>query len=154
MQLAAQQSRQEILQATLSDKWLLSLFEASQQLPSPTLILRPSLSVPRTVNSSLSGLFTSQVCWCESQTLELAIKQAWAELFNAKNIFYWQRIGIGIEQINLAILVQPISNAIVLVRQKSNLTPCKFSQLGVWDIAFCEERWHPIPIKFDFQPEK
>lgn len=112
LQLAAQQSRQQILQASLKETWRSLLFEAAGQLQSPTLILRPSLSVPTTVNSNLSGLLTSHICEGESEAFELAIKQTWAELFNAKSLFYWQRMGIGIEQINMAILVQPISNAI------------------------------------------
>jgi pyruvate, water dikinase len=112
LQLTAIASRQAILQATLDEKWLSSILAASQQLQSPKLILRPSLSVPATVNRNLSGLMASQICEGNLQQLELAIKHIWAELFDAKNLFYWQRMGVGIEQINLAILVQPISNAI------------------------------------------
>ncbi|MCU0532584.1 MAG: PEP-utilizing enzyme [Hydrococcus sp. Prado102] len=112
LQQVAKQSRQEILSATLPAEWGAMFLNAARQLQSPTLILRVSLALPSSIPSQLSGLFSSQICWCETESLELAIKQTWAELFSAKSLFYWRRMGIGIEKIRFAILVQPISNAI------------------------------------------
>jgi pyruvate,water dikinase len=112
LQRVARQSRQEILGATLPAEWRSLFMSAAQQLQSSTLILRVSLSLPLSIEHRFSGLLPSQVCWCEPEALESAIKQAWAELFSAKSLFYWQRIGIGIEQIDLALLVQPFENAI------------------------------------------
>jgi pyruvate,water dikinase len=112
LQQVAQQSRQEILGATLPAEWRSLIVTAAQQLQSPTLILRASLSLRVASQGQFSGLLPSQICWCEAEALELAIKQTWAQLFSAKSLFYWQRIGLGIEQIDFAILVQPISNAI------------------------------------------
>jgi pyruvate,water dikinase len=112
LQQIAKQSRQEILTATLPAEWGAIFLNAARQLQSPTLILRVSLSLPSSHPPQLTGLFSSQICWSEPEFLELAIKQTWAELFSAKSLFYWQRMGIGIEKIKFAILVQPISNAI------------------------------------------
>ncbi|NJP18180.1 MAG: peptide chain release factor H [Hydrococcus sp. CRU_1_1] len=112
LQKVAKQSRQEILSATLPAEWGALFLDAARQLKSPTLILRVSLSLPSSLPPQLSGLLSSQICWCDPESLELAIKQTWAELFSAKSLFYWRRMGIGIEKIRFAILVQPISNAI------------------------------------------
>jgi pyruvate,water dikinase len=112
LQQVAQQSRQEILEATLPESRLEAIATAAQQLQSPTLILRSSLSLPPSNEQQIAGLLASQICRCEAQAIEQGIKQIWAALFSAKSLFYWQKNNIGIEQINLAILVQPISNAI------------------------------------------
>ncbi|NJK48498.1 hypothetical protein HC931_10190 [Candidatus Gracilibacteria bacterium] len=84
LQKVAKQSRQEILSATLPAEWGALFLDAARQLKSPTLILRVSLSLPSSLPPQLSGLLSSQICWCDPESLELAIKQTWAELFSAK----------------------------------------------------------------------
>jgi pyruvate,water dikinase len=36
------------------------------------------------------------------------LKRVWCELFRARSLFYWQRLGIQLQQIQFAVLVQPI----------------------------------------------
>jgi pyruvate,water dikinase len=113
LQLVAQQSRQTITQATLPTQWLSDLMAAAQQLGAPTLTLQASLSLSPDKERFLKHrLLPSSVCWCESGALAEALKQVWAGLFSARSLFYWQRAGIGIEQVNFAVLVQPIHSAI------------------------------------------
>ncbi len=112
LQIVAQRSRQAIIDGTLPPEWRSMLFSAAQKLQSPTLILRSSVWASYPIGQGLTGLLPSQICWCQPEALELALKKAWAELFCAKSLFYWHRARIGIEKLNLAILVQPINNAI------------------------------------------
>ena len=86
--------------------------EPRQQLDSQLQPLCQRISPVSKIISSVEDLLDSVVCWCQPEALSLALKQAWAELFSARSLFYWQRSKIELEQLNLAILVQPISNAI------------------------------------------
>ncbi|MGK7956810.1 MAG: putative PEP-binding protein [Crocosphaera sp.] len=112
LQLVAQQSRQSILSVSFPSQWQEILTEATTKLDSDTLIVRTSLGGSFSLNQDLSGLTPARVCWNHSAHLETAIKEIWAQLFSAKNLFYWQRLGKKIEQLNLGILVQPMVNAI------------------------------------------
>jgi pyruvate,water dikinase len=112
LQLVAQQSRQAILEANLPPEWLSNLMEAAAELTSANLILRSSVCLANSIRRQLSGLLPAQISWCHPAALELNLKRTWAELFTAKSLFYWQKLGIPIEQINLGILIQPIASAI------------------------------------------
>ena len=121
LQNLAQQNYQEIIAASLPSQWLSTIVSATQQLDSLTLILRSSISLSNSVESELTKLAlsqvvgfpqTSQICSCRSEALSLALKQIWAKLFEARSLFYWNKVGIDIEKINWSILVQSINNAI------------------------------------------
>lgn len=112
LQLVARQTRQAIVNKRFSAQWLSSLVNAANQLNSPTLILRASVTTSREIKSESTSLFPSQVCWNTPEELELALKKIWSQLFSSKSLFYWQRLGIGLERVNFAVLVQPIANAI------------------------------------------
>ncbi|MEL4896601.1 putative PEP-binding protein [Crocosphaera sp. Alani8] len=113
LQLVAQQSRQSILNVSFPSEWREILMEATTKLDSDTLILRTSLGGGFSLNQDISGLTPAQVCWNIVDNLEVAIKEIWAQLLSAKSLFYWQRLGIKIEQLNLGILVQPMVNSLV-----------------------------------------
>lgn len=112
LQLVAQQSRQSILRVSFPEEWRKLLEKATENLGSDSLILRASLGGNFSLNQDISGLAPAQVCWNIGDSLEIAIKEMWTQLLNAKSLFYWQRLGIKIEQLNLAILVQPMVDAI------------------------------------------
>jgi len=108
LQAIAQRIRQQILTAKLPESFAANLQSAVQELDSQTLIFRPSLTNP---NIKTSGLLESQIVWTDSVTVSNGIKQAWAEFFRAKSLFYWQRCGQKLEKLLPIILVQPIQNA-------------------------------------------
>ena len=83
-----------------------------KKLNSPTLILRPSLVIPDNLRQRHIGLWNSHVCLSQPEAISWAIKQVWGELFSARSIFYWQKLGISLDTINLAILIQPFKGAI------------------------------------------
>lgn len=112
LRLVAQQSRKAILNKNLSAQWLLSLVNAAGQLNSSSLILRASVTTFGETPSGATDLLLGQVCWNTAKDIELALKTLWGQLFSAKSLFYWQRLGIELERVNFAVLVQPITNAI------------------------------------------
>ena len=116
LQTIAQQLRQGIQAAIVPEEWLVQLEAAVQIWQTPVLMLRPSLALPTgsdpTVSHRTKGLLQAQVCGTSRSGLGNALKQVWSELFRAKSLLYWQRLGIHLQQVNLAVLVQPLWGAI------------------------------------------
>jgi len=112
LQLLAKKARQEILADPFPQDWTEKIFQTAQQLNSTSLSLRPSISYKgenkRELALQITNLFVPQVCNCTRESLVLAVKQTWAELFRARSLFYCQCQGIELEKINLAILIQPL----------------------------------------------
>ncbi|NEO27260.1 MAG: hypothetical protein F6K03_10270, partial [Kamptonema sp. SIO4C4] len=111
-----------IAEQSLPDRWDHELYQTAQQLESPALILRPSLTLPDHPHLSLQGLLRSHLCWCHPQTLTLALKQFWSELFRARCLFFWQRNDIPLKNLTLAVLVQPLEKAIASGTVQMNQT--------------------------------
>ncbi|NJL36703.1 MAG: phosphoenolpyruvate synthase [Leptolyngbyaceae cyanobacterium SM1_4_3] len=115
LQAIAQQIRQAIQSTPLSADWLAQLFTATGGWQSPAVILRPSFALESRLESlshRTTGLLASQVCWNQPDAIAQNLKRVWAELFRAKSLVYWQRSGVQLQQINLAVLVQPMETAI------------------------------------------
>jgi pyruvate,water dikinase len=116
LQAIAQQIRQDIQSTPLSADWLTQLVTAISKWQSPALILRPSLALESRLDPTISyrttGLLASQTCWNQPEAIAQNLKRVWAELFRAKSLLYWQRLGIQLQQIHLAVLVQPMESAI------------------------------------------
>ncbi len=122
LQQVAQSLRQEIITATVSPKWIEILLEQVQQWQTPALIFRPSLGLNITASQiTLSGLLSAQII-CSPTADEMskdktqsvyavALKQTWSQLFRARSLFFWQQHRIEWQQLNLAVLVQPLTNA-------------------------------------------
>lgn len=120
LQGAAQHIRQAIVSTPIPDDWLTPIKQAiddwqtSQQ--TDAVILRPSFSLASGLDSSLSyhtrGLLDARVCWANPDSIALGLKQVWAELFRARSLLYWQRLGIQPQQVQLAVLIQPMAAAI------------------------------------------
>lgn len=115
--------REELCQAELPETWVNALETAAGQLNAPVLMFSPCLvervtsrEVGATPSShkiaQISGLLESRICRKNRDSLTQAWKETWAELFSARSLFYWQRSGISLQDLDLAILVQPVWNAI------------------------------------------
>lgn len=122
LQRVARQIRRELLATDLGAEIRSHLVQACQQVATPDTnsvnfwIFRPSLAILgewTTLDFPVSGLLTSQICSWDMAHLELALKQVWAELYRARSLFYWQSLGISLEQLQLAVLVQPMQDAVV-----------------------------------------
>ena len=116
LQTIARQVRQGIQTAIVPEEWLTPIEAVAERWRSSVLILRPSLSLPAgtdpTVSHRTRGLLQAQVCGVSRAEISEALKQVWSELFRAKSLLYWQRLGIQLQQVNLAVLVQPLWGAI------------------------------------------
>lgn len=114
LQQVAGRLRQEIITADVAPDWVSRIFQAARQWENNSLILRPSLALPNTSKGekNLSGLLESVFCACNEEAIAQALKLTWSQLFRARSLLYWQRVGINVQQINLAVLVQPVENAI------------------------------------------
>ncbi|MCC5898155.1 MAG: hypothetical protein JJU32_09600 [Phormidium sp. BM_Day4_Bin.17] len=112
LQGLAQQIRQALLDADLADIHLEALVQETQHLNAKSLIFHPSLYIDpaqgNTASSELVALFESHISSGEPTHLRQTLKQSWAELFRARSLLYWQRAQIPLDQIHLAILIQPL----------------------------------------------
>ncbi|RAM48634.1 MAG: phosphoenolpyruvate synthase [Hapalosiphonaceae cyanobacterium JJU2] len=114
LQQVAERLRQEIISATVSPELLTAISQATQTWETQCLIFRPSLTLPpgKQGVANISGLLESQICHCELEAIASALKQTWSQLFRARSLLCWQQAGIDLQQIKLAVLVQPIHNAL------------------------------------------
>lgn len=114
LQQVAGRLRQEIITGTVSPQWVNQIFTAAREWQSSYLILRPSLVLSAISPSvgNTSGLLDAVFCRCDEEAIALALKRTWSQLFRAKSLLYWRRAGLSLQQINLAVLVQPAENAI------------------------------------------
>ncbi|MEH1900073.1 MAG: putative PEP-binding protein [Nostoc sp.] len=124
LQQVASRLRQEILTATVPQEWMSTIFQAATEWQTGCLILRPTLAVSTATPAmkNISGLLESVFCQCEPEAIALGLKRTWSQIFRARSLLYWQRAGIDLQQINLAVLVQPVENAIAsgLLRANSS----------------------------------
>lgn len=155
LQSIAQQIRQSIQSAPLANEWLDKVVAAAASFQSPTLILRPSLTVQpmhtRTTPDVVGGLLETQICWNEPQAIAQGLKQLWTELFRARSLFYWQSYGIQLHQIRLAVLVQPLCPAIVsgVLRTRADW----FEVRSTWGLGVALKQGEVIPDFYQIQPE-
>nr|WP_238717998.1 putative PEP-binding protein [Petrachloros mirabilis] len=104
--LIQQRIVQTPLPVTWSEAWLAQCANAAY------LRLLPSLWVPETVSRDLGlleGLLTVQFCRGAAPALERSVKALWSQLFEAKTLFFWQQSGLPFEEVQLAIVVQPLA---------------------------------------------
>lgn len=137
LQAVAQQIRQAILATPLPEPLLENLQRQIQQWQTSAVIFRPSFSLQSgldpSVSSRTTGLLQSQICRLEWETLAQGLKQTWAELFRAKSLFYWQHLGIQLQQIQFAVLVQPIES--VIAAGEISVTPNQLQIQATWGLG-------------------
>ena len=109
LQLTARHSRQAIEDAVFPQAWQTEIFSAARELNSPCLCLEPFMTTPG-VSDRVSSLWRSHTCRTNPQAIVEAIKLVWSELFTANSLFYWQKLGLSVDRVGLAILVRPLIN--------------------------------------------
>jgi pyruvate, water dikinase len=109
LQAIARSIRHQIAAAKLPDSLRSSLELAVGDLNSQAVIFRLSLTSP---SPNTSGILAAQAVRTQPEAIAEGLKRCWAEIFRARNLFYWQRCGMKLQQINPAVLVQPIARAI------------------------------------------
>ena len=148
LQQVAQRLQQEILAAPLPEEWQRSLVEVTHSWQASALIFRPCLILKTAATHSLnvSGLLEAQICGSEPEAIALALKQTWSQLFCARSLLYWQRHGIEWREIHLAVLVQPLKNAIA-----SGTLTCNRSEIEIsatWGLGIAITRGEVLPDRY------
>ncbi|MGM9500623.1 putative PEP-binding protein [Desertifilum tharense IPPAS B-1220] len=164
LQAIAQRIRDSIQTAPLPPDWLASFSEAAEELSRQTelstFILRPSLALQtsRPDNHAFnpepyatSGLWQSHICSDPVTSLEAGIKKVWAELFRARSLLYWQRCGVKLHQIYLAVLIQPIANA--KASGTLNATTDTFEIQATWGLGMSLVKGEVLPDLYRIQAE-
>ncbi|HEY9601131.1 MAG TPA: putative PEP-binding protein [Allocoleopsis sp.] len=171
LQQVAQQIRRKITTTALPSGWTSLLFAPTDVVQAPVAILHPSLSVPshnglvnstfetrpsalniaNSFHSSPAGLLESHTCLYQPEALTQALKRVWAELFRARSLFYWQRHGIGIHQLNLAVLVQPLWEAIASGTIDAKLT--EWNIQATWGISHALARGEVLPDTYQLHAQ-
>lgn len=155
LQSIARSIRHQILAGKLPDSLLSTLESAVSQLNSQSnlnstaLIFRPSLTSwnPKTV-----GILESQAVRAEPEAIGAGLKQAWAEMFRARSLFYWQRCGLRVQQINPAVLVQPLQEAIAAGEVKTK-AGAQWEIQATSGLGLSLARGETIPDYYQVQPE-
>jgi len=145
LQQVAQHLQQEVINAKLPANWLQTLLEATRTWQASALIFRPSLVLNTALakNLNIAGLLEAQICNCEQEAIAFALKRTWSQLFRARSLLYWQRHGIEWQQINLAVLVQPLTQAIA-----SGFLTCNCAEFEIkvsWGLGIAITRGEVLP---------
>ncbi|VXD16013.1 PEP-utilizing enzyme [Planktothrix serta PCC 8927] len=109
LQAIAQRLCQQLIDTQLSEFWSDQIQANIDELNTPALIFYPSLSLPHHLQTS--GLLDAVICWGDHQTASDGLKQAYAEFFRARGLLYWQRSGVRLQDLQPAVLVQPLQSA-------------------------------------------
>ncbi|MDX2216098.1 MAG: putative PEP-binding protein [Oculatellaceae cyanobacterium bins.114] len=136
LQAIAQQIRQGIIDTPIAEAWLTTFRSVMETWQAKAVILRPSISVRSDVvvrMGAITGLLQSQVCCAEPEAIAQGLRQVWSELFQAKSLLYWQRLGIQLQQVNLAVLIQPIRPAIASGTLSSDATGVEVQ--SIWGLG-------------------
>lgn len=134
LQQVALNIRQEIAAATFPESWM-AMLAAVERWEMPAVILRPSFALPiqplsGRAHPNLQGLLAARVCPKQPEALASTLKEIWADLFRARSLFYWHYAGIQIPHLKMAVLVQPLGEAIA----SGTLQPWMVGNSPYWEI--------------------
>ncbi|MDF5718111.1 MAG: PEP/pyruvate-binding domain-containing protein [Rhizonema sp. NSF051] len=152
LQQVAGRLRQEITTAVLPSQWVKTIFNAASQWETECLIFRPSFVISATSKmSNLSGLLESQICGCDLEAIATALKRIWSQIFRAKSLLYWQRKGVNLRQVNLAVLVQPLRNALASGLLYAHSEGWEIQ--ATWGLGIAIANGEVLPDVYYIQPE-
>jgi pyruvate,water dikinase len=154
LQGIAQQLRQAIATTKLLGELSDAIHQASTELSTPTLILRPSLSLPglsSVETASIQALWDEQICAADPDAMTQALLHLWADVFSAKSLLYWQHRQIALEQIDLAVLVQPLQASICAGFLEGDVTGIHIQ--AAWGHPWAIARGEVIPDLYDLNPD-
>jgi pyruvate,water dikinase len=105
------------------------------------------------IHHSLSplGILESRTCRRHPDALLLSLKRVWAELFRARSLFYWQRNELDLQQLNLAVLVQPIWEAIASGTIEADRTEWKIQ--ATWGLGEALSKGQVLPDSYRLQAD-
>jgi len=156
LQAIAQQIRQALFKVKLPETITADLSQAIAPLDATQLIFHPSLYIDPLYlaplglgqeSLAIAALLESHVSSSDRTGLGQTLKQAWAELFRARCLLYWQRAKIPLDQIYLGILIQPlrptlVSGCLNLRRDTIHIIATRGLPQSLWNGGIDPERYH------------
>lgn len=109
LQRIAQGIRHHILTSSLPSEWLSRFSDILQQWSAPALMFQGYLSGS---DLKTEGIIDPVLTWGNPTAMAEGLKQAIAEFFRARSLFYWDHWGLALQQLQPTILVQPLYSAI------------------------------------------
>ncbi|NET25801.1 putative PEP-binding protein [Okeania sp. SIO1I7] len=109
LQQISQSINYNIASTDLPSELLLSLESAINHLNVEVLIFQLYLASP---HLKTLGILEPIICQATPEEFVPGIKQAWAEIFNAKSLLYWHSQQVEIPQLQPIVIVQPVQSAI------------------------------------------
>ncbi|WP_081588068.1 putative PEP-binding protein [Gloeocapsa sp. PCC 7428] len=149
LQQVAQQLRQAIAQESLVVDLSHKIATAAQSWT--TLILHPDLVLPEGTPQNLQNALESPVSHNHPAAIAQALLRTWSQLLSARNLFYWRRVGIDLQQLDVALLVQPLHNAIA-----SGTLHCQTDRLEIqasYGLGLAIARGEVIPDFYSVDPK-
>ncbi|MBD2385641.1 putative PEP-binding protein [Cylindrospermum sp. FACHB-282] len=153
LQHVAGRLRQEIITASVPPQWASKIFTAAREWQTGCLIFRPTLFVSGATQGTknMSGLLESVFCPCDEEAIALALKRTWSQLFRARSLLYWRQAGINLQKINLAVLVQPVDNAIASGLLNANTSTWEIE--ATWGLGMAIANGEVLPDAYHIQRE-
>ncbi|MBU7583024.1 MAG: phosphoenolpyruvate synthase [Nostoc sp. TH1S01] len=153
LQQVASRLRQEVVAANVPPQWVSTIFAATREWQSKHLILQPTLSVSNTAKGigNTSGLLEPIFCDCNEDAIAWGLKRVWSQLFRARSLLYWQHQGIDLQNVNLAVLVQPMQNAIASGSLHANASGWTIE--ATWGLGVALTRGEVLPDVYYIQQE-
>jgi len=153
----AQQIRQAILEGELPADLQQGLQSMLSQDSAPVWILRASLALaqhqvgqlrpnPVVIEAKAGSLFEATICPANLTDLAHHLKQMWAKLFSAHSLFYWQRLDIRLQDVSMAVLLQPLYGAIATGTARSISSQIEVKALP--GLGFAITRGEGLPSTF------
>jgi len=130
-----------------------SLSNQSSNLQGATQTNLQHSNLQPVTNSNLQtlGILESHICLKQPEPLALSLKRVWAQLFRARSLFYWQRNNIALQQLNLAVLVQPIWDAIASGTLLAD--PTEWNIQATWGLGTTLHKGEVLPDFYQLQVE-
>ncbi|HIK14833.1 MAG TPA: hypothetical protein IGS53_06005 [Leptolyngbyaceae cyanobacterium M33_DOE_097] len=143
-----QQELQSILSEGSAPVWILRASLALAQQPVNPLRLNP------VIDAKAGSLFEATICPANLADLTHHLKQMWAKLFSAHSLFYWQRLHIRLQDVRMAVLLQPLYGAIATGTARSLSSQIEVKALPGLGFALTRGEGAPSTFWLDRQSHK
>ncbi|HEY9701361.1 MAG TPA: PEP/pyruvate-binding domain-containing protein, partial [Allocoleopsis sp.] len=145
----SQKIKQEIIKTDLPLNTICLLQSVLEKWSNTSLLLRPSLYVEHETNEDINipnKLLKSHISTLSLPYLINTLKETWSELFRAHSLFYFIKTGIDLQQINLAVLIQPMYPCITSGKLEYNENHLKIE--AIWGLPNAMSEGQVIPDQY------
>ncbi len=149
LQQVSQTIKQEIIETDLPLNTICLLKSILEKWSNTSLLFRPSLYIENETSEDINipnKLLKSHISTLSLPYLINTLKQTWLELFRAHSLFYFIKTGINLQQINLAVLIQPMYPCITSGKLEYNENIAKIE--AIWGLPNALSEGQVIPDKY------